>query len=47
MYILYAVIDVIIISTIFYGGIFLMIKINPRLQLHNYPPQIRHLKLEI
>jgi hypothetical protein len=43
MYILYAFIDAIIISGIFYGGIFLMIKINPRLQLHNYPPQIRNL----
>jgi hypothetical protein len=43
MYILYAFIDAVIISTVFHGGIFLMIKINPRLQLHNYPPQIRNL----
>jgi hypothetical protein len=42
MHILYVFIDAIIISAVFYGGIFLMIKINPRLQLHNYPPQIRN-----
>ena len=40
MTILNALIDGIIISIILYGGIFLMIKINPRIQLHNYPPQI-------
>jgi hypothetical protein len=41
MYVFYAFIDAVIISIIFYGGIFLMIKINPRFQLHNYPPQIK------
>jgi len=43
MTILNALIDGIIISIILYGGIFLMIKINPRIQLHNYPPQIRNI----
>jgi hypothetical protein len=42
MYIFYGFIDAVLISAVFYGGIFLMIKINPRLQLHNYPPQIRN-----
>lgn len=35
------IIDAIIISIILYGGIFLMIKINPRAQLHNYPAQVK------
>lgn len=34
-------VDAVIISIILYGGIFLMIKINPRSQLHNYPEPIR------
>jgi len=34
-------VDAIVISIILLGGVFLMIKINPRSQLHNYPPQIR------
>jgi purine-cytosine permease-like protein len=41
MTILNAIIDAIVISIILYGGIFLMIKINPRIQLHNYPPGIK------
>jgi hypothetical protein len=42
MIIVNAIIDAIVISIIFYGGLFLMIKINPRIQLHNYPPQIKN-----
>ena len=42
MTILNALIDGLVISILLYGGIFLMIRINPRIQLHNYPPQIRN-----
>lgn len=38
---LFIIIDVLILSVLFYGGVFLMIKINPRSQLHNYPAPIR------
>lgn len=34
-------IDAAVISVILYGGVFLMIRINPRSQLHNYPDQIK------
>ena len=43
MTILNALIDGLVISILLYGGIFLMIRINPRIQLHNYPPQIRNI----
>ena len=33
--------DITVISLIFYGGIYLMIAITPRSQLHNYPKAIR------
>ena len=33
--------DTAVISLLFYGGIYLMIAINPRSQLHNYPKAIR------
>lgn len=33
--------DALVISALLYGGVFLMIKINPRAQLHNYPTQIK------
>ena len=42
MTILSALIDGIVLSIILYGGLFLMIRINPRVQLHNYPPQVRN-----
>ena len=34
-------IDTVLIGIIFYGGILLMVKVNPRSQLHNYPPEIQ------
>ena len=30
-----------ILSVLLYGGVFLMIAINPRSQLHNYPPMVK------
>ena len=33
--------DALVISLLFFGGIYLMIAINPRAQLHNYPKAIR------